>query len=51
MILGGFGILAGLLGGADLTTRLSGACSLRAPMLPFSNAPLGPRAISTVCSW
>lgn len=39
---GVFGSLAGLLGGAKLTTRLSGARSLRAPMLPFSNAPLGP---------
>ena len=40
----------GLPGGTALTIRLGGARSLRAPMLPFSNAPLGPRAISTVCS-
>jgi len=42
------GVLGTLVGlglspwGAMPTTRLGGARSFRAPMLPFSNAPLGP---------
>ena len=37
-------------GGTALTTRSAGTRRVRVPMLAFSKAPLGPRAISTVCS-
>ena len=50
-VLGSFGGL-GLprRGGTALTTRSAGTRRVRVPMLPFSKAPLGPRAISTACS-
>jgi len=31
--------------------RMAGTWRVRRPRLPFSKAPLGPRATSTVCSW
>lgn len=31
------------------TSRSAGTRRIRVPMLPFSKAPFGPRAISTVC--
>jgi hypothetical protein len=46
--LGGLGLPLG--GGTALTTRSAATRRFRTPMLPFSKAPLGPRAISTVCS-
>jgi hypothetical protein len=47
---GGFVIASGWRGCAYHT--LPGSTRrIRALMLPFSKAPLGPRAISTICSW
>ena len=37
-------------GGRALMTRSAATRRVRVPMLPFSKAPLGPKAISTVCS-
>ena len=37
-------------GGMALTIWSAGTRRVRVPMLPFSKAPLGPRATSTVCS-
>ena len=37
-------------GGMVLTIWSAGARRVRVPTLPFSKSPLGPRAISTVCS-
>ena len=45
--LGGFGLPRR--GATALTTRSAGTRRVRMPMLVFSKAPLGPRAISTVC--
>jgi len=47
---GGFGGLGAYRGGGTaFTTRLAGTRRIRVPMLPFSNAPAGPSATSTVC--
>ena len=45
--LGGFGLPRR--GGMPLITESVGTRRVRALMLPISKAPLGPRAISTVC--
>lgn len=45
---GGLGLPRG--GGTAETTASAGTRRVRVPTLPFSKAPLGPRAISTVCS-
>ncbi len=45
---GGYGFPRG--GNVAPTTRAMSTRRVRAPMFPFSNAPLGPREISTVCS-
>jgi len=45
---GGLGLP--LRAGTALTTWSAGIRRYRAPMLPFSKAPFGPSAISTVCS-
>jgi hypothetical protein len=45
---GGLGAYRG--GGTAQTTRSAGTRCVRTPILPFSNAPSGPNATSTVCS-